>query len=228
MSIAPSSSLEWLETDGLGGFASGTASGIRTRRYHSLLSVAATPPTGRFVLVNGLDAWVEAPAGKVQLSSHCYAPGVIVGDGAQHIEAFGWEPWPHWIFKLEDGTRLQQEIFVAKGQPMTCVSWKVLGPRRDVKLSVRLFLSGRDYHSLHKSNPAFRFDADVSPNQVSWAPYVGVPAVTALSNGEYSHQPLWYYNFQYEEERARGLDCEEDLASPGVLTWAFAFGTRAG
>src|SRR5689334_5229085 len=50
---------EWLEADGLGGFASGTTSGIRTRRYHALLLTAQTPPTGRMVLVNGLDAWVE-------------------------------------------------------------------------------------------------------------------------------------------------------------------------
>ena len=54
---------EWLEADGLGGFASGTASGIRTRRYHALLLAATTPPTGRMVLVNGFDAWVETPDG---------------------------------------------------------------------------------------------------------------------------------------------------------------------
>ncbi|PYN18882.1 MAG: hypothetical protein DMD99_26605, partial [Candidatus Rokuibacteriota bacterium] len=48
---------EWLEADGLGGFASGTVSGMRTRRYHALLLTAITPPTGRFVLVNGFDAW---------------------------------------------------------------------------------------------------------------------------------------------------------------------------
>jgi hypothetical protein len=47
---------EWLEADGLGGFACGTASGIRSRRYHALLLAATTPPTGRMVLVNGFDA----------------------------------------------------------------------------------------------------------------------------------------------------------------------------
>ena len=52
---------EWLEADGLGGFASGTVSGIRTRRYHALLLTALTPPTGRLVLVNGFDAWVDTP-----------------------------------------------------------------------------------------------------------------------------------------------------------------------
>ena len=54
---------EWLEADGLGGFASGTTSGLRTRRYHALLLSATTPPTGRMVLVNGLDAWIERPEG---------------------------------------------------------------------------------------------------------------------------------------------------------------------
>src|SRR3954465_13632601 len=149
---SPTSSREWLETDGLGGFASGTSTGIRTRRYHALLLAATTPPTGRFVLVNGFDAWVQTANGSYSLSSQGYAPDVIGGDGAQRIEAFGWEPWPQWIFKLKDGTRIALEIFAVKGEPITCLSWKLLGPRHDAVLSVRPFLSGRDYHSLHKRN----------------------------------------------------------------------------
>ena len=223
----PASTREWLEADGLGGFASGTSTGIRTRRYHALLLTATTPPTGRVVLVNGLDAWVETAKGTFSLSSQCYAPDVIGGDGAQRIEAFGWEPWPHWIFKLEDGTRIELEIFAINGEPATCLSWKLLGPRRDVKLHVRPFLSGRDYHSLHKSNPAFHFDAEVKLDRVSWQPYNDMPGVTALTNGGYSHQPNWYYNFIYEEERNRGLDCEEDLAAPGVFSWNLSEGKAA-
>jgi len=232
-SLAPltlSSSREWLEADGLGGFASGTSAGIRTRRYHALLLPATTPPTGRVVLVNGFDAWVETANGTFSLSSQRYSPDVIGGDGAQRIEGFGWEPWPHWIFKLDDGTRIEHELFVPKGEPMTCLSWRVLGPgRSDVKLFVRPFLSGRDYHSLHKGNPAFRFDAELKPDRVSWQPYpglpgvtAGVPGVTVITNGSYSHEPHWYYNFLYEEERNRGLDCEEDLAAPGVFEWNLA------
>jgi len=223
----PTSTREWLEPDGLGGFASGTSTGIRTRRYHALLLTATTPPTGRAVLVNGFDAWVETANGTYSLSSQCYAPDVISGDGVQRIEAFEWEPWPHWIFKLPDGTRIELEIFGVKGQPTTCLSWELLGPRKDVKLHVRPFLSGRDYHSLHKSNPAFRFDANVKPDRVLWQPYADVPGVAALTNGRYSHEPKWYYNFLYEEEHARGLDCQEDLAAPGVLSWNLADGKAA-
>src|SRR5438874_10893541 len=77
MSLPVNTKAEWLEADGLGGFASGTAAGIRTRRYHALLLTAATPPTGRVVLVNGFDAWAETPACTFNLSSQHYAPDVI-------------------------------------------------------------------------------------------------------------------------------------------------------
>src|SRR3972149_3719599 len=92
------------EADGLGGFASGTVAGIRTRRYHGLLLTATTPPTGRVLLVNGFDAWVETPVGSFALSSQAYPPDVIHPDGARRIEAFEAEPWPRWRFRLPGGT----------------------------------------------------------------------------------------------------------------------------
>ena len=107
---------EWLETDGLGGFVSGTVSGVRTRRYHALLLTATTPPTGRVVLVNGFDAWLETPGGRVALSSQRYVPGVIHPDGASRIEAFAADPWPTWEFAAPDGTRVRQEIVVPRGE----------------------------------------------------------------------------------------------------------------
>src|SRR5262245_58894382 len=94
---------EWLEAAGLGGFGSGTASGIRTRRYHALLLPATD--SGRRVMVNGLEAWVETGSGPRHLSSQRYAPGVTHPDGARRIESFSHLPWPRWVYRLEDGTR---------------------------------------------------------------------------------------------------------------------------
>ncbi len=210
---------EWLEADGLGGFASGTAAGIRTRRYHALLLTATTPPTGRLVLVNGFEAWVDTPAGTFPLSSQAYAPEVVHPDGWRRIASFDYHPWPRWEFRLEDGTSLVQELFVPQGSPMVAVSWHLVEPREGVTLSVRPLLSGRDYHALHHENPAFRFEAEGSEGRLTWRPYDGVPPVVSFSNGAYRHQPEWYRNFVYEEERVRGLDFLEDLASPGILHW---------
>src|SRR5215813_9159684 len=89
---------EWLEADGLGGFASGAANGIRTRRYHALLLVATTPPAGRVVLVNGLEVWIERAGAAVALSSQRYTPDVVHPDGAERIVRFAAEPWPQWTF----------------------------------------------------------------------------------------------------------------------------------
>jgi predicted glycogen debranching enzyme len=56
------------------------------------------------------------------------------------------------------------------------------------------------------------------------ASYSGLPGIIVLSNGEYLHQPDWYRNFLYEQERARGLDFTEDLAAPGVISWELSHG----
>src|SRR5204863_10162571 len=105
---------EWLEADGLGGFASGTAAGIRTRRYHAVLLTAKSPPAGRMVLVNGFDAFVETSSGRFAISSQAYAPGVTAPDGATRIAAFEAFPWPRWVYQLPDGTCVAQELFVPK------------------------------------------------------------------------------------------------------------------
>src|SRR5439155_410758 len=214
---------EWLEADGLGGFASGTAIGIRTRRYHALLLAATAPPTGRVVLVNGLEAWVERPDGAVALSSQRYAPDVVHPDGAERIESFAAEPWPRWTFRLPDGSLIEHGLLVAPGRAATALYWR-LHEGRGGTLAVRPLVSGRDYHALHHENPAFRFDAEVADGRVVWRPYPGLPAIVARANGAYAHQPDWYRNFLYTEERDRGLDCVEDLASPGIFRWDLARG----
>src|ERR1700720_2955985 len=120
------SNAEWLEADGLGGFASGTVSGIRTRRYHALLLTATTPPAGRMVLVNGFDAWVETPTRTFAISSQRYAPDVIHHNGASLIKSFEYQPWPRWRYRLTDDLVVEQEIFVPHGESAVFLSWRVV------------------------------------------------------------------------------------------------------
>jgi predicted glycogen debranching enzyme len=206
---------EWLEADGLGGFASGTVSGVRTRRYHALLLAATEPPCGRFVLVNGFDAWV----GRYPISSQRYAPDVTSPDGAGCIESFVAEPWPRWRYRLGDGSTVEQELFVPRDRPAVVLRWHGAG-----RLRVRPFFSGRDYHALHHENTAFRFEPERRDSRFIWRPYDGVPPIVAVTNGDYAQHPEWYRNFQYDAERERGLDFTEDLASPGVFTWDLSLG----
>ena len=238
------SDAEWLEADGLGGFASGTVSGIRTRRYHALLLTATTPPAGRMVLANGFDAWVETPGGTFTISSQRYNPDVIHPDGAARLESFEFEPWPRWRYRINNDIIIEQELFVPKGESASFVSWRLLdavagggdpgrngrgqalsqpaSPPPATTLRVRPFLSGRDFHSTHHENSAFKFIAEQNGERVTFGSYDGVPAVVAYSNGRYTHDPTWYRNFSYSEEQARGLDAVEDLASPGVFEFSLS------
>ncbi len=213
---------EWIETDGLGGFASGTVSGIRTRRYHALLLTATTPPIGRMILVNGFDAWVETSGERFALSSQCYAPGVVHPDGTERISEFESDPWPRWRFEFPGDIQIEHEIVTQHGSPAVALSWRLLSRSQEAVLWVRPFFSGRDFHALHHENPAFQFEPtrpDGSDDRFLWHPYHGVPGILVVSNGTYSHQPDWYRNFLYEEEQARGLDHTEDLAAPGMFRW---------
>jgi predicted glycogen debranching enzyme len=209
---------EWLEADGLGGFASGTTSGVRSRRYHALLLSALTPPTGRHVLVNGLDAWLETPRGSFALTTQRYAPGVDHPDGASRIVSFSHEPWPTWELHV-DGITIRHELLVEYGIGTTVLSWRVVEAQDPVILHVRPFLSGRDYHATHHENGAFRFDSDILASRVLFRPYDGLPSIAVESNGVYTHAPDWYRNFLYSFEAERGLDATEDLAAPGTFRW---------
>ncbi len=220
----PDLAAEWLESDGLGGFASGTVGGFRTRRYHALLLTPQRPPAERVVLVNGFEAWVETAVGSFPLSTQHYAPDVVYPRGIDHLVGFTADPWPRWTFSLPGGETVVHECLVDPVDGSVVLTWRLAGTAGIARLSIRPLLSGRDYHALMRENASFCFDARAAAGNATWRPYAGLPAVSALSNGRYVHEPTWFRNFFYREEAARGLDATEDLASPG----SFHFDLGAG
>lgn len=218
-SVLPDGACEWLETDGVGGFACGTVGGIRTRRYHGLLIAATTPPAGRTMLVNGVEAWVETPAERLALLPQRYAPGVVHPQACAEIVSFTTEPWPRWTWRLPDGSRLEHELLVPHGAAQCAMLWRLRSRSGKATLHVRPLISGRDYHALHHENPGLRLEAEVNGECVRWRPYGVHPSIEARTNGDYRHEPVWYRQFLYEQEQRRGFDCVEDLASPGVISF---------
>jgi predicted glycogen debranching enzyme len=215
---------EWLEADAVGGFASGTAGTERTRRYHALLLTATQPPAGRMVLVNGVEAWLEDASGttRIPLTMQRYGDGAVWPDPSEKVLSFSTEPWPTWRFQVTDNLILTAEVFVAKQSGETVLRWRLNDAA--LTLKVRPLLSGRDYHALHHENQAFNFDYTATGDQVRWQAYGDVPAVVAASNGSYAHAPDWYRNFCYTAERERGMDFNEDLATPGVFSFDLSRG----
>jgi predicted glycogen debranching enzyme len=206
---------EWLETDGQGGFAMGAADGIRTRRYHALMCAAMQPPDDRRVLVADLEVFIETAAGKFPLSSHRYRGDVIY---PRERGSFTHVPWPKWTWTFGDVT-IAGEIVVEPGAPRVALRWTKLAGGH-VRMFVRPLLASRGYHELQREHASWRFDAEVAGNDVTWQPHD--VTIAARSTGRYDHQPDWYRNFVYSDERERGLDFEEDLATPGMFVFDLA------
>ncbi len=209
-------SAEWLEADGKGGFASGTVGLLRTRRYHALLLASATPPTGRFVLVNGIEAWAVTPAGRTALTAQAYADGTVFPDGRAHLRDFQATPFPCWSLALPDGTAITFALFCARDEAETVLRWTA---DRPIDLLVRPLFSCRDYHALHHQNDVFAFGSVATATDRTWNPYDGLPPISARGDFGWTDEPVWYRGFSYAQERERGLDDGEDLASPGLFTW---------
>lgn len=207
-------SFEWLETNGRGGFASGTIAGANTRRYHALLLTARRPPTDRHVLVNHVEEWVHIGNEEFSLSTNLY-PGAIHPGGYTHCTSFSSTPWPTWTFACRD-QQIQREIFCVRGRDIVIIRWKLMGTKSaPVVLRVRPMLTGREYHGLHHENRSLSTLAVIAQQCVTWSPYDSLPAVRAFHSGTYHHAPDWYRHVQFPLEQQRGLDCEEDWWSPG-------------
>ncbi len=217
-------SLEWLETNGRGGFASGTVAGANTRRYHALLLTARKPPTERFVLVNHLEEWIEVNGEAFPLTTNLY-PGAAHPSGYQHCAGFSPDPWPTWTFDCH-GMTVQREILAVRGRDLVIVRWKLTGKKNHrATLRVRPKLSGRDYHATHHENGNLSTEASIGTDLVLWQPYSDLPAVRAFHSGGYRHDPEWYRQIQFPVEQQRGLDHAEDWWSPGEFTFHLAAGT---
>jgi len=209
---------EWLETAGTGAFALGTVSRIRTRRYHTLLMHAASPSSGRRVLVPGFDAWLECRGKHIPLTRQRYGGDVIAPAQVALPSDFAYRPWPTWDFAIDAGS-WREEFFISSTTGESILLWENTGLPAGTRFCVRLFLACRDYHALQARDDRFHLEPKTIDGGLLWRPYPDQPGITVLTNGFYTHEPYWYERFEYDEERARGFDHLEDLASPGVFSW---------
>lgn len=210
-------SLEWLETNGRGGFSSGTVAGANTRRYHALLLTSKKPPTERFVLVNQLEEWLDLDGTIFPLSTNLY-PGAVHPLGYRSCTEFSTNPWPTWTYVC-NGSTIRRELFTVSGRDLVIIRWTLVGKKnRRATIRVTPKLSGRDYHATHHENGKLSTEAMLRNGTVSWRLYPDVPPVRVFHSGTYHHEPQWYWSIQFPIERQRGLDDKEDWWSPGTFT----------
>jgi predicted glycogen debranching enzyme len=218
---------EWLETNGLGGWASSTIAGAHTRRYHGLLVAATHPPVGRMALLSKLDETIILNGRRFELGCNRY-PGVVHPRGFEYLQAFAKELFP--VFEYEAGSiRLRKTIAAVNGENTTLVLYEVLRAPAAFSFELRPFIAYRDYHSMTQANDAIRRQANFNDGIFRVQPYDGVPELfIAIPDATFEAQPDWYRNFEYSIEQYRGLDYREDLFAYGLFKLNLKAGDKLG
>lgn len=218
-------SREWMETNGIGGFASSTIPGVNTRRYHGLLTAALNPPVGRHVLLSKLEETVFLDGAKYDLSANIY-PGSVYPEGYEHLKAFRLDPFPIFTYDVA-GLEIEKRVFMVHGENTTVVEYEVIGEGR-CTLEIRPLIAFRDYHSTTHANSALNPEVEEAAGEVSIQPYGGLPRLYFNHNATWKEAGgNWYYNFEYPREQERGLDYREDLFQPFMLQFEIGRGTKA-
>ena len=217
--------LEWLETNGLGGWAGTTVAGAHSRRDHGLLVAASE---SRTVLLSRLDETLHVGGESFDLACNQF-PGAIAPRGFEHLTSFRQDLFPTFEYEA-GGVKLRKSVSAVDGENTTLVIYEVLEAPGPFILSLRPFLAVRDpENALTSTDPRISQETPFADGVLRLQPYPDAPEVfLGVPGTDFRPGPQWWYRFEYERDRRRGLDFQEDLWTPGVFGREVAPGDRFG
>ncbi|MBN1286768.1 MAG: glycogen debranching enzyme family protein [Anaerolineae bacterium] len=212
---------EWLVTNGIGGYAMGTISGARTRRYHGLLIAAASPPAGRALMLAGLDVWVTIGRARYPLVTHDWAAGVVLPDGYRHLESFRLDGnIPTFTYAVGD-VQVVQRIWMQHGRNTTYLTYTYARGRQPIGLELTPLCTHRDHHGITAGGGAGAPSVHELTGgvEVVMAPEA-LPLRLYANTGEIVLGHEWWWAFQLDQETRRGLSDQEDLFAAATINAA--------
>jgi predicted glycogen debranching enzyme len=222
-----SRSLEWLETNGLGGYASSTVSGANSRRYHGLLVASLRPPLERRVVLSKLEERIVLADEVFELSSNQY-PGAVHPGGYQHLVSFERFMFPVFVYHA-GGVRIRKTIACVHGENTTLILFEVLEAKQKFSFELLPLCAFKDFHTNAHANDSFYrgflFEDGLFQTknyQDSCELFISIPG------SSFTPSQHWYHNFEYSIELARGLDFHEDLFNHGKFVTELQQGSKLG
>jgi predicted glycogen debranching enzyme len=206
---------EWLVTNGLGGFASGTVAGTATRRYHGLLIAALQPPTVRTLLVSGLEESASYLAGNYPLATNRWLSGFVSPKGYLHMESFFLEGTkPVWRYALADAL-LEKRVWMKQGENTTYVQYSLVRASAPVELHAKALVGYRDFHATMQAQGWQMRIATVEQGLRVTAFDAATPFYLMSAEASIEPRHEWYHDYFLPAERERGLDDHEDRLYAG-------------
>ena len=222
----PDRALEWLVTDGLGGFASGTVGGAHTRRYHGLLVAALAPPAQRTLLLSRLEETLAAGDQTYPLSTNEFADGTIAPEGFRYLAHFGLQDGvPVWRYMPRGPSgdlELEKRVWMP-GPHTTAVAYTLRRAPAPARLDLVPLCAYRDMHHHTTGSESWHFDvarttAGLTVRAFDGAtPYHLLVDVPPGREWAFEEPGAWWWRFLHRAERARGQDDQEDLYAAGTI-----------
>ncbi|ADI74185.1 glycogen debranching enzyme [Methanohalobium evestigatum Z-7303] len=203
---------EWLVTNGLGGYASSTIIGANTRTYHGLLVSALNPPVDRTLMLSSVDEEIYVNGSLYRLATHKY-PMTVHPEGYKYLNEVSFKPFPAFVYQVEN-TEIIKQIFMQYGENTTIISYQVNCSDNNTVFRLIPLVNLRNFHYTTRSN-----DIKFEQSPVKYGTkIVGKNQFFHLhSNIKYTPEDVWYYNLEYDMERYRGLEYQEDNYNPGFF-----------
>jgi len=220
--LQPLLAKEWLIANRIGAYASSTAVGCNTRRYHGLLVSATAAPVGRLLAVATVMEELAVGDRTVELATNEFED-TFAPDGSAFLQAFRNDTAATYVYRVDDAT-LTKEIILAESANTAAVRYTLTGaPGR---LRVRPFVALRDYHHLRAPDQPSQLTFELIDGRVAVRDLNQPDHVVYLSaeGAEIEGEGQWWHRFVYRADIARGQDGQEDLYSPGAFAMDLAPG----
>ncbi len=211
---------EWLVTNGLGGYASGTIAGTLTRRFHALLIAALPTPFGRTVMLNALWERLRWPDGRVVSLARLVDTGAGQEfDATTYLTAFRLEQGlPVWEYECE-GVQFEKRILMPHLQNTVHISYRLLSTE-PVRLELRPLVAFRLHEAPVNHPVAAPYALQACGDRFEIAPGGGLPPLRLFLHGDekaFTVMPENFGNIVYALEQNRGYECCGDLWTPGYF-----------
>jgi len=227
---------EWLVTNGIGGYASGSIAGATTRCYHGLLVASLHPPVERTVMVAKIDEEVVLPDGRsFLLGVNEYQGGAVAPRGNVHLESVSLEgDIVCFLYRLTETLTLEKRVWMEYGQNTTYVQYMVRGQldagptNAPLTLTLIPFCLSRDYHATTKGTGDWHFQVDDQGNRCQIRAFDGAPPyqLIAAPTASFTHTDVWYWRVGHRRDTERGLADYEDVYQPGMFDIPLSPGMR--
>lgn len=211
--------LEWIITNGIGGYASSTITGMNTSKYHGLL-VARDEPMERKVVLSKLEEEVMTKDGKYELSTNRYLE-LIHPKGYKFLESFKLNPFPKFIFNVK-GNKVRKSVFMVHGSNSTIIEYEII-PRRKLKLRIFPLVNHRSIYELTKERKEFNILSRKNSLRIDFDEknFLFIKSDKGkFFSSELNEEEKWYKNFFYEKDAERKEDCVEEIYNPGFFEFS--------